>query len=137
MEIYLDLPRNPEFNASSATHRDIAVAQLRANVLHLQSQLMLAEATIQVKDAVVQALNLTIYQQRQLLIERSGSDRGEKAADNDDEAILGDAIHVTTYEGKGFKVDLPGILRKLKRKFGPQKDEPAERRSLPPGKDNH
>jgi hypothetical protein len=53
--------------------QDIAVIQSRANILFLQSQLELAKAVVQAKDASIQALDFVVFQQRQLLSEPSKS----------------------------------------------------------------
>jgi len=118
LDLYLGLPMNAEFVQAAAGLSDVAVAQLRANVFFLQSQLELARAVIQAKEAAIQSLDFTIFQQRQLLtaslVTRSAAPRSE-----DEEPLLGDAVSVTKYQGKGFKVDLPLILRRLKRAFQP------------------
>jgi len=119
LEIYLDLPRNPEFSAAAGAFGDTAVAQLKANVLFLQSQLALSQAILETKNATIASLNATIFQQRQLL---NGTPLINEAPSSGPEAesepILGDTVHLTKYEGKVLKIDLPTILRRLKRSFG-------------------
>jgi len=119
LEAYLDLPQNPEFSTAAGDFPDAAVAQLKANVFFLQSQLALGQAMLQTKDATIEALSLTVFQQRQLL---SGRTPTNEPPERDDaaksEPILGDTVHLTKYEGKLLKVDLPTILRRLKRSFG-------------------
>ncbi|HET9282144.1 MAG TPA: hypothetical protein VFR24_09315 [Candidatus Angelobacter sp.] len=122
LESYLDLPRNPEFNAVADDFSDMAVSQLKANVFFLKSQLVLAQAMLEAKDATIEALKLTTYQQRQLLT-GSTSGGGTKEDESESEPILGDTVHLTKYEGKFLKVDLPTILRRLKRSFGIDKDK--------------
>jgi hypothetical protein len=116
LEIYLKLPGMPEFGNTAESYPNLAVQQLQANILHLQSQLTLAKASMQVKDATIESLQLSNYQYRQLL----GS---EEKAKNQSETLIGDTIHVTKLEGKGVKVDLPLILKRLKRVFGGCKNE--------------
>lgn len=122
LEAYLDLPRNPEFNTAADELSDMAVSQLKANVFFLKSQLAIAQAVLEAKDATIEALKLTTYQQRQML---TGSTSGvtEKAHENESEPILGDTVHLTKFEGKFLKVDMPTILRRLKRSFGIDKDK--------------
>lgn len=117
LEIYLDLPRNPAFNAAGREFLDMAVSQLTANVFFLKSQLALGQAMLETKNATIEALNFTVYQQRQLL---TGSTKraSEEEKSKDSEPIVGDTVHLTKYEGKFLKVDLPTILRRLKRSFG-------------------
>ncbi|HEY2496989.1 MAG TPA: hypothetical protein VGK24_07965 [Candidatus Angelobacter sp.] len=117
LEAYLDLPRNPEFNATAEEFSDIAVSQLKANVFFLKSQLALAQATLETKNATIEALNFTVFQQRQLLTE-SVLNESVQESEKDCEPIVGDTVHLTKYEGKFLKVDLPTILRRLKRSFG-------------------
>jgi len=114
LEVYLNLPRNPEFNTVGEQFTDLAAVQLRSQVFFLQSQPELANATIQAKDAAIQALNFTVFQQKQLLID---DQKHESPSDKNEEPILLDTIHLTEYEGKGFRIDLPTI-RRLKRSFG-------------------
>lgn len=125
LEAYLDLPRNPEFNAVADEFSDMAVSQLKANVFFLKSQLALAQAMLEAKNATIEALNFTIFQQRQLQT-GSASSGNPKENDKDSEPIIGDTVHLTKFEGKFLKVDLPTILRRLKRSFGigETKDEP-------------
>lgn len=111
LEVYLQLPGMPDFGASANQFPNLAVQQLHGNVLHLQSQLALAKATLQAQDATIEMLRLSSFQYRQLL------DRPQKAEEKS-EPLVGDTVHVTKIEGKGLKVDLPLILQRLKRVFG-------------------
>ncbi|HEX7860282.1 MAG TPA: hypothetical protein VF773_08165 [Verrucomicrobiae bacterium] len=111
LEIYLRLPGMPNFGNVAGHYPNVAVRQLHANILHLESQLLLAKASSDAKDAVIEALQLTNYQYKQAISSQ------EKPADKQ-EALVGDTIHVTKLEGKGFVVDLPLILKRLKRVLG-------------------
>ena len=110
LEIYLQLPASTEFLRLASERHDIAIMQLRANVLFLQSQLELARAVIEAKNSTIQNLNLVTFQQNQTLVGPSASH-----AEKEEEPLIGRAVTVTKYEGKGFSVNLPLILRKLKR----------------------
>lgn len=123
LEVYLSLPMNKEFARAASHHSDIAVAQLRANIFFLQSQLELARAIIEAKDATIQALDLTAFQQRQLLtsLKQEVEDHLSKPDSSDQEPLIGDFVHVTSLEGKGFRVDLAALLRHLKRSLGVSK----------------
>ncbi len=107
--IYLNAPSNPAFQLQTVGHHDLAVIQWKANVLHLESQLMLATATIQAKDAAIEALKLTNYQYSQMLMSKKEEKKGEE--------ILDGLVTVKEYEGPGFSVDTAEILRRLKRAF--------------------
>lgn len=122
LDIYLNLPQNPEFPSTVEQFTDVAVGQLKANVFFLKSQLAMAQAMLEAKDATIEALKLTAYQQRQML---TGSTSGGSVNEdeNESEPIIGDTVHLTKYEGKFLKVDLPTILRRLKRSFGIDKDK--------------
>jgi|SRR5579864_5209586 len=127
LEVYLDLPRNPEFNATAGEFSDIAVSQLKANVFFLQSQLSLAQALLETKSATLEALNFTVYQQKQLLIGLSADQSAPNSTKRtENEPVVGDTVSVKPYEGKILRVDLPTILRRLKRSFGlgEKKDTP-------------
>jgi hypothetical protein len=111
LEVYLRLPSTPNFGTAAGQYPDLAVQQLHANVLHLQSQLMLAKVSLQAQDATIEVLRLSNYQYRQLI----SSEEKPKAQT---EALIGDTVHVTKIEGKGLKIDLPLILKRLKRVLG-------------------
>jgi hypothetical protein len=122
LEVYLDLPRNPEFNTAVGEFSNLAVSQLKANVFFLKSQIALAQAMLETKNATIEALNFTVFQQRQLLTEPILA-KNITEENKDSEPIIGDTVHLTKYEGKFLKVDLPTILRRLKRSFGIEKDK--------------
>lgn len=110
LNIYLSFPEIPEVEIISTDYSDIAIQQLISNVLHLKSQLVLANSTIQVKEATIQSLSLTNFQQRQLL--KSADDKKPS-----EEKVLDGLITINEYEGKGFKLNLAEIFRRLKRRF--------------------
>jgi hypothetical protein len=111
LNIYLRLPGMPDFETSANQHPNLAVQQLQANILHLQSQVILAKASLQAQGATIEMLELSNFQYRQLL-------SAERKTDNLSEPLLGDAVHLTKIEGKGVMIDLPLILKRLKRAFG-------------------
>jgi hypothetical protein len=115
LEVYLDFPRNPGFSAAAGQFVDPSVVQLKANVLFLQSQLALAQAVLETKNATIEALNFTLFQDRQLI---TGPSTGQSKQESASEPVLGDTVHLTEYKGKFLKIDLPTILRRLKRSFG-------------------
>ena len=101
LTIYLRLPSIDSFNDEASRVPGIAVRQLQANVFHLQSQLQLASAIVEAKDETISALRTLAYPKRQ---EKNG------------ETIL-PGIEVTSYDGPGFRIDIPVLLRNLKRFF--------------------
>lgn len=115
---YLRLPTEPGAAGAAAAggRPDIALLQLQANVSHLQSQLALGSALVQAKDATIEALHLSNYQLRQMQLQlppAASAPRAEGAP----EPLIGSAVKVTTYKKGMIEVDVPGILRALKRRF--------------------
>lgn len=123
LEIYLQIPSVPDFEVDPSSMDEIAVRQLQANVHHLKGQLAIASATLEAKDATIEAIKLSNYRYRQLLADANQAkqiDIGsvQDHSSSEDEPILEGIVEVTEYEGKGFTINLPEILRKLKRTWG-------------------
>lgn len=114
LTVYLDAPGAGI--ADDLQDSPIALYQWKANIHHLKSQLELARALLQAKDATIQAMELTNYRlQSQLqLIEPASA--GAERSPGAEEDILGGAVSITKFKAKGFTINLPYILRKLKRK---------------------
>jgi hypothetical protein len=120
LEIFLQLPAE-QIEVSPVLSEDaISIQRLSANIHHLKSQLMLAQALLQTKDATIQAQQTTIeYQQRLLsgeVVLDSMRNREKESADKED--LLGGAVAITKYEGKGFEINLPELFRRLRQYFG-------------------
>jgi hypothetical protein len=121
LEMYLRLPSSPEFAIQAENYPDIAVRQLKANILHLNGQLEIAYAVLEARNAQIQALQLSTYRYQQLLATQQQAARihlvpaGSSEADT--EPLVEGVIDVIKYEGKGFTVNLPELLRRLKRSF--------------------
>ncbi len=119
---YLRLPEAPDMAGQVARYPDVAVAQLYANVLHLRSQLILANSALQMKDATIESLQLSHFQYRQLLLTQDNTPQlpsdhlSSKKRSVDQESVLGGFVSVKRYESKGFVLDLPRLLRMLKRR---------------------
>jgi hypothetical protein len=121
LEVYLRMPQNPDFDTEVSCHPDIAVQQYASNVFHLRSQLALAQAVLETKNATIEALQAANLQYKQLLSanpQSQGQLAGSGAGNTQgDETILGGTVAITKYKGKGFEVNLPLIFRMLKRTF--------------------
>lgn len=100
---------------------------MASNILHLQSQLMLARATIQQYESHIQRQETLIQQQQtftgDVLIKSLVYDSTQytKAEEKDDkEPLVGDIVHVRKWEPEGIPVsiDLPSVFRWLKGLFG-------------------
>lgn len=118
---YLSLPDSPEFAAQAPGYGDIAVQQLQANIFHLKGQLAISGAVLQAKNAQIKALQLSNFTYQQLLANQQQVATipllPAGTSDADAEPLVPGVIHVTKYEGKGFTVNLPELLRRLKRRF--------------------
>jgi hypothetical protein len=116
LEIYLQMPQAPNFAFTEVNSSDVAVSQLMANVLHLQSQITLARAVVEMKNATIST------QQTELAILRKDLDLrvfSPASLANDQsrekEPIIADVISVKKHAWSFLEVDFPAILRKLKR----------------------
>ena len=112
---YMNAPNNLEVDNIPSNYQDISIMQFQANVFHLKSQLAFAntqmemkQAIIQTKDATIQSLNLTNYQLAEKI---------QSLAKKDEEVIIDGVLTVTKIEKAGFKINLPEIIRRLKRKL--------------------
>jgi hypothetical protein len=94
--------------------QDFAHYQWKLNMYHLKGQLELAKALLQAKDATIEALKIANYQVQQP--QPNSSNSTVPASEKEDEDILGGAVSITKYKAKGFTINLPRIIRKLRRK---------------------
>jgi hypothetical protein len=118
LQIYLGLPVATNFAVAASHFHDVAVSQLKANLLHLQSQIMLAQAAIEMKNATIDAkeerislleerIDLRAFRPRQHLVE----------AEAGKEDLVRGIVAVKKWDYKCFEIDFPELLRKLKRKL--------------------
>lgn len=105
--IYLKLPGSPEIEMCQSS--EIAVQQLQVNILHFKSQLMLAQSTIQLKDATIEALQLTNYQYKTSLDNMKNKEVSE-------EPLFKGIIKVGSLKKFGVSIDFGRLLRIIKRK---------------------
>jgi hypothetical protein len=79
----------------------------------------LAQALLETKNVTIEALQAANFHYKQLLSTNSqnqGRSAGSSAGETQgDEPILGSAITITPYVGKGFQLNLPFIFRTLRR----------------------
>lgn len=115
LEVYLTLPTNPNLDTSFGLTTEPRTQQLVANIQHLQGQLVLASAAMQLKEATIQQQQLTIQQQRQVtggvLIE---SVRIANTPEEDKEKVLGGTVAITKFKWKFLEFDTPDIWRRIK-----------------------
>jgi hypothetical protein len=115
LEIYINAPANLEVEISQNEKKDLAVIQWEANIHHLKSQVLFTQAAIQMKDATIEALQLSNYRLKEEVI--SAKQLAEKATGLNEEKVLGGTVAVKKYNGKGFSIDLPEIYRRLRRRL--------------------
>lgn len=130
LSAYLELPKDTPMSGGEIIGGDIALIQLRANISHLQGQLTIAhgmaqlgQAMIQAKDATInaQATEIAMYQSYQM-VRGTQSDliqieQVPSKPKPDSEPLFGNSVKVVPLRIKGIEVDLPNLLRSLKRKF--------------------
>jgi hypothetical protein len=119
LQVYLQMPASPDFQVAASRYGDPAVGQLEANVLHLQSQLMLAKAVLMAKDAAIHAhqAEIAALQERLDLRAFLPPPKMEDKKSADSEPIIDGVLAIRKYDLKFLQIDFPEILRKLKRKF--------------------
>jgi hypothetical protein len=93
---------------------ELAVIQFQANLYHLKSQLAFANSQVELKQAIIEAKSASI--QSLNLINYQLSEKIEKSSKKDEESLIGGVVSVTEIEKSGLKINLPEILRRLKRK---------------------
>jgi hypothetical protein len=118
LETYLRLPFLPEFPVTVSHFHDPAVAQLTANVLHLQSQIVLAKSILQLKDATIRTKNTEIELLKGTIDLRGYLARANKSHEESGaESLITGVVSVKKYTLKFLEFDFPAILRKLKRRL--------------------
>lgn len=115
LETYLSLP----MGNLSGIEGNATLQQLASNIYHLKSQLALAHAVLQAKDATIHAQRFTLTQQEHLLSGRVIADslRQVKPKEDENEPVLNGMAEITKYEAKGFNINLPEIYRRLRQLF--------------------
>jgi len=121
LAVYLNIPAQVDVYHPVNLSQEIAIQRLVAQVQHFQSQLTLARAELQLRAATIQQKDKLIHQQQQAIEQQILSqnvllESMQKDAD-DAEPVLGDLVSVKKYEGEWVEVNLPSILRYLKRLF--------------------
>lgn len=116
---YLTLPSVRDSIRGPSEGTDISTMQLMATIDHLRSQLEFSRVAISAKDMALQSLELTNFLTLGMLrgsgmyAQVSAPKVQEESADA--EPLMGKVVSVTKLRFKGLQIDLPEILRKLKR----------------------
>lgn len=118
LEIYLRLPSSP-FDATAA-YNDVTTQKLLANIHHLTGQLALARALVETKNATIQTQQLAMDMATLgvEVVAESVVDVTPPPKKSDKEEFLGGTFAVTKYQGKGFEINIPELIRLLRRRFG-------------------
>ncbi|WP_268624274.1 hypothetical protein [Paenibacillus alvei] len=121
LDIYLNLPGSMQGIQLLSMDVGIKEQQLLAQIHHLSSQISLANALTQSQRDTIQYQQTVIDQQQQVLdasiLQQSLLTETLKNKTEDSEKILGGAISLTKYEGKGFHINIANIYRHLKGTF--------------------
>lgn len=109
LDVYINLPQASDLEFSQSESKDVSVQQLLSNVYHLKSQLMLANSVIEQKTATIHSLKISNYQLSEIV-------EAQAKKLKDEEEVIGELVTVKKYDGKWFNINLPEIIRRLKRK---------------------
>jgi hypothetical protein len=111
LDLYLGLP-TATFTPTEDREYRLEGQRLTANVMHLKSQLMLAQATLEAKNATIEAQRERLIYQGQLIEGRLLPEPAKpQAKEVEKEEILDGMVEIKKYEGKGFAVNLPKMYR--------------------------
>ncbi|MGE6377045.1 hypothetical protein [Peribacillus muralis] len=124
LEIYLQLPSKVNTLGYINVPSDPKIQQLIANTQHLNSQLMLSNATIQMQASTIERQQTIIDQQQRMLdatiLQTSLVAMSTSGKEDEKEELFGGTVALTKLEGKGFEVNIANIYRWIKNQF--QKD---------------
>lgn len=118
LSTYLEIPTLSNLEVLYLENNDTSVQQLVANVMHFKGQLLLSQATIQMKDSTIENLTLSNYRYKELLEtreERNTSQKKNKEKKNE-VTLFNGLLTIKEFEKYGLKINLPKIIRMMKRK---------------------
>lgn len=110
LDLYLGLP-TATVTTTDEKEYSLESQRLSANIMHYHGQLMLAQAVIEQKDATIGLLKERLVLQGRM---KEGRLLPGPTKELDKEVILGGVVEIRKYEGKGFAVNLPKLLRDLR-----------------------
>lgn len=127
LELYLELPA-ATLTSTEETEYSIQIQRLSANVMHLKSQLMLAQAMLEAKNTTIEAQRDRLIYQGQILEGRLLPEliEGQSKQESDKEELFQGTVAITKYKGKGFEVNLPKMYRALRDLFRRDKSANAK-----------
>lgn len=109
LEIYLNLPSVKNIDVYESN--EIAVQQLKANIMHLKGQVLLYQSVLQLKDATIESLQLSNYQYKSLFDSKENNSK----KDVEEVSFFNGILKAKTYENYGFSFDIAKLLKWLKR----------------------
>lgn len=122
LHIYLNMSMASETSLAT-TEQDVAFSQLQANIFHYQGQIVLLQATIRAKDAMIFAQQISI---EHLMLQPGNTivvPFDSSKLKEDKEEVLGGLVAVKKFDLlKGFEVNLPELYRRVKHLFSKEKD---------------
>lgn len=120
LEIYACLPASTIVNFPEASN-DVAMEKLAENVHYLKRQLHLSLKLLQGQEAVIQTQQFIIDHPQHALnghvIIESFVQEASPSQNEEKEELLGGTVAITKYKGKGFEIDLPKVVKWLRRLF--------------------
>ena len=122
LQIYLSLPTALPAVPAPTSNDDLALVQLHRVVEHLRAQTGLLRAQLEFNDATIDQLRLTNYQYRQTVLSGGVSaqvppSRDPKKEPGDPEPLVGRIVTLKKLSLKWVDINLPELLRMLKRKW--------------------
>jgi hypothetical protein len=112
LDLYLELPSSP---ISDSTNDSIAVQRLESSILRLRSDLKLAAAELQAKDATIKAQSLMIGILNGEVLLDSVKEVSPKPEDK--EQVIPGIVALSIYKDKGVEINLGEMLRRVKKFF--------------------
>lgn len=121
LEVYLQLPSKISTMNYVNVPNDPKIQQLIANTQHLNSQLMLCNATMQMQAQTIERQQILIDQHQRMLdstiLQTSLVSMSTSGKEEDKEELFGGTVALKKYEGKGFEVNVANIYRWIKGQF--------------------
>ncbi|MDF9545755.1 hypothetical protein [Bacillus cereus] len=121
LEVYLQLPSKVNTMSYMNMPTDPKIQQLIANTQHLNSQLMLCNASMQMQAQTIERQQTIINQQQRMLdatiLQTSLVTMSTSGKEEDKEELFGGTVALKKYEGKGFEVNVANIYRWIKSQF--------------------
>ncbi|MDZ4443511.1 hypothetical protein ORM30_24115 [Bacillus cereus] len=121
LEVYLQLPSKVNTMSYVNMPTDPKIQQLIANTQHLNSQLMLCNASMQMQAQTIERQQTIINQQQRMLdatiLQTSLVTMSTSGKEEDKEELFGGTVALKKYEGKGFEVNVANIYRGIKSQF--------------------